>query len=56
MELKKIKEGDKITPKGTYLLTKLYYRSDRIKQIKSSLNCKLLKETWDGVMIQIKRL
>ena len=27
----KIKEGDKITPKGGYYLDKLYYRKDRIK-------------------------
>ena len=47
MELK-IKEGDKITPKGTYLLGTLYYRSDRIKQIKSSLNCKIIKRNMDG--------
>ena len=40
---KKIKEGDKITPKGTYLLGPLYNTSDIIKQIKSSLNCKIIK-------------
>jgi L,D-peptidoglycan transpeptidase YkuD (ErfK/YbiS/YcfS/YnhG family) len=34
---KKIIEGDNITPKGTYKILKIYYRKDRIKQIKSSI-------------------
>ena len=33
----KIKEGDNITPKGTYKILNIYYRKDRIKKIKSSL-------------------
>jgi L,D-peptidoglycan transpeptidase YkuD (ErfK/YbiS/YcfS/YnhG family) len=33
----KIKEGDNITPKGTYKIIKIYYRKDRIKKIKSSI-------------------
>ena len=31
---KKIKEGDNITPKGTYKILSIYYRYDRIKKIK----------------------
>ena len=31
---KKIKEGDNITPKGRFKLTKIYYRQDKIKKIK----------------------
>ena len=38
---KKEKEGDKITPKGTYKIVKIYYRNDRVKKILS--NFKLLK-------------
>ena len=34
---KKIKEGDKITPKGTYKILSIYYREDRIKKIKCSI-------------------
>ena len=34
---RKIKEGDDITPKGTYRITKLYYRADRIKKIETLL-------------------
>tara|TARA_B100001057_G_scaffold231341_1_gene231599 strand:- start:8740 stop:9231 length:492 start_codon:yes stop_codon:yes gene_type:complete len=34
-------EGDKKTPKGIYQLEKLYYRKDRIKEIKTKL--KLIK-------------
>ena len=34
----KIKEGDNITPKGTYKILNIYYRKDRIKKIKSSIN------------------
>ena len=35
------KEGDLSTPKGTFSLGLLYYRKDRIKQIK----CKIKKKT-----------
>ena len=31
---KKIKEGDNITPKGTFKILRIYYRQDRIKKIK----------------------
>jgi L,D-peptidoglycan transpeptidase YkuD (ErfK/YbiS/YcfS/YnhG family) len=34
---KKLKEGDNITPKGKFKLTKIYYRPDKIKKIKSSI-------------------
>ena len=32
---KKIKEGDNITPKGIFKITKVYYRKDKIKKIKT---------------------
>ena len=38
---KKIKEGDNITPKGTYKIIKIYYRKDRIKELVSQI--KLIK-------------
>jgi L,D-peptidoglycan transpeptidase YkuD (ErfK/YbiS/YcfS/YnhG family) len=34
---KKQKEGDNITPKGTFKITRVYYRSDRIKNISTSI-------------------
>jgi len=34
---KKEVEGDNITPKGTFKIIKIYYRSDRIKKISSKL-------------------
>jgi len=34
---KKIKEGDNITPKGTYKILSIYYRQDRIKKINCSI-------------------
>jgi L,D-peptidoglycan transpeptidase YkuD (ErfK/YbiS/YcfS/YnhG family) len=34
---KKIKEGDNITPKGTYKILSVYYREDRVKKIKCSI-------------------
>ena len=37
----KKKEGDNITPLGTYKISKVYYRKDRIKKISSKL--KLIK-------------
>ena len=38
---RKIKEGDNITPKGTYKIIKIYYRKDRIKELVSQI--KLIK-------------
>ena len=37
---KKIKEGDNITPKGTYKILSIYYRYDRVKKIKCSIKKK----------------
>lgn len=34
---KKIKEGDNVTPKGTYKLINIFYRSDRIKALKTPI-------------------
>ena len=34
---KKIKEGDGITPKGVFKITKIYYRADKIKIIKTNI-------------------
>ena len=34
---KKIKEGDNITPKGTFKILRIYYRQDRIKKIKCQI-------------------
>ena len=34
---KKFKEGDNITPKGTYKILSIYYRHDRVKKIKCSI-------------------
>jgi L,D-peptidoglycan transpeptidase YkuD (ErfK/YbiS/YcfS/YnhG family) len=34
---KKKKEGDNITPKGIFKITKIYYRSDKIKNIKTPI-------------------
>ena len=33
-------EGDKCTPKGIFLLKEVYYRADRIKNLKKKLNSK----------------
>ena len=38
------KEGDKATPKGTFCLGKIYYRSDRIKRITAKLKTKIIKK------------
>jgi L,D-peptidoglycan transpeptidase YkuD (ErfK/YbiS/YcfS/YnhG family) len=34
---KKIKEGDGITPKGVFKITKIYYRADKIKVVKTNI-------------------
>ena len=41
---KKEKEGDNITPKGLFKITKVYYRPDKIKNIKTPIIKKKLKE------------
>ena len=41
---KKIREGDKITPKGTYYLSDLYYRPERIKKFKTRIKWKKIKK------------
>ena len=41
---KKKKEGDNITPTGIFRFIKVYYRSDRIKNIKTSLKKNKIKE------------
>ena len=35
---KKRREGDNITPKGTYKIVTIYYRSDRIKKYLQTIN------------------
>ena len=37
-------EGDRKTPKGTYKLGPLYYRIDRIKDLKTTLECVPIKK------------
>ena len=51
LKAKKV-EGDLATPKGTYLLKKLYYRSDKFKKIETLLPKTKIKKIWVGVMIQ----
>jgi L,D-peptidoglycan transpeptidase YkuD (ErfK/YbiS/YcfS/YnhG family) len=40
----KKKEGDFITPKGKYKITKVYYRADRIKKIKTNFRLYQIKK------------
>ena len=47
---KKKREGDLKTPKGLFELGLLYFRTDRIKSLRSKIQKKLLKKTWVGVM------
>ena len=37
---KKIREGDKVTPKGLYSLGNLFYRADRVVKFKTKLKKK----------------
>ena len=41
---KKIKEGDNITPKGIFKITKIYYRPDKIKKIISAIKIVKIKK------------
>jgi len=41
---KKGKEGDNITPRGIFKITKIYYRSDKIKKIKSFIRTVKIKK------------
>ena len=41
----KKREGDLCTPKGNFLITKVFYRSDKIKKINTKIET-LQKEVW----------
>jgi L,D-peptidoglycan transpeptidase YkuD (ErfK/YbiS/YcfS/YnhG family) len=41
---KKIKEGDNITPKGIFKITKIYYRPDKVKKIFTSIKTIIIKK------------
>jgi L,D-peptidoglycan transpeptidase YkuD (ErfK/YbiS/YcfS/YnhG family) len=43
---KKLKEGDNITPKGTFKLLKVFYRQDKIKKIKTKLKTIIIKKNF----------
>jgi L,D-peptidoglycan transpeptidase YkuD (ErfK/YbiS/YcfS/YnhG family) len=40
----KIKEGDNVTPKGMFKITRIYYRPDKIKKIISPINIIKIKK------------
>ena len=42
---KKTREGDKITPRGTFEFSEVYYRPDRVKYLKTSLPLKKINKT-----------
>jgi len=41
---KKIKEGDNITPKGTFKIKTIYYRKDKVKKILTSIKIEKIKK------------
>jgi L,D-peptidoglycan transpeptidase YkuD (ErfK/YbiS/YcfS/YnhG family) len=41
---KKEKEGDKITPRGTYKIVRIYYRNDRVKKLLSDFKLFKIKK------------
>jgi L,D-peptidoglycan transpeptidase YkuD (ErfK/YbiS/YcfS/YnhG family) len=41
---KKVKEGDNITPIGIFKIIKIYYRHDKIKNLKTSIKKKKIKK------------
>jgi L,D-peptidoglycan transpeptidase YkuD (ErfK/YbiS/YcfS/YnhG family) len=45
----KKKEGDNITPKGTFKITGIYYRADRIKNITTSIKKIKIKKRYGMV-------
>ena len=40
----KKREGDNVTPKGSYKIVKVYYRKDRIKKISTRIKCDNIKK------------
>tara|TARA_B110000037_G_C16935180_1_gene430309 strand:+ start:263 stop:757 length:495 start_codon:yes stop_codon:yes gene_type:complete len=54
---KKKKEGDKKTPRGTFNIENLYFRRDRLKKPKTSLNCLEIKKNmgWCDDIYNIKK-
>ena len=47
----KRKEGDLITPKGSYKIKGILYRRDKVKNLNTKLEKKRLVRKWAGVMI-----
>ena len=45
---KKKREGDKITPIGTYKIFKIYYRNDRLKKINSKIKLHKINKNFAG--------
>ena len=45
------REGDKKTPAGVFSLGKVFYRKDKIKNLKTKLKKSLSKRIWHGAMI-----
>ena len=52
----KLKEGDLITPKGIYKITKIFIRKDRIKNLRTKIKTLPIKKKWVGVMIRILKV
>ncbi len=48
---KKTREGDKITPVGTFKFSKVFYRPDKVKYLKTCLPTKKLTKLLFGVLI-----
>ena len=49
---KKTREGDKVTPIGTFDFSEVYYRPDKVKYLKTCLPLKKLIKPLFGVLIQ----
>ena len=49
---KKRKEGDLKTPRGIFRFETLFYRKDRMGNVKANIKKDNKKKIWDGVMIQ----
>ena len=49
--MRSLKEGDLITPKGTFKIKDIYYRKDRLKKLTTKIRKIIIKKIWVGVMI-----
>ena len=53
---KKTREGDKVTPIGTYMFSEVYYRPDKVKYLKTCLPLKKINKITQNLLFDLSLL